>query len=232
MEKGEVMIQYAKNKEKIDRRRKKESEDVNKQLGDEIENAKRSQQSLLPPRRFYYKNTLFVSEYIPCGSLSGDFYDIYQIDEDNIGMYVLDVSGHGISAALMTMFCNNYVKSTERLIKRYRGLKPHRNIQHFYDEFNKMSFPDEMHMVIFFASYNVKTRLLKYSNGGLKNFPILFKKDGQIKSLDQNIGFPICKMSDIYIPEYESTHIQLAVGDRAIFFTAGLIDESKNNIMT
>lgn len=76
-------------------------------------------------------------------------FDIYRLNEENIGMYVLDVSGHGVSAALMTMFCNNYIKSSEKLIMKYRGLKPHRNLKHFYDEFNKMNFPDEMYMVMF-----------------------------------------------------------------------------------
>ncbi|MCK5762696.1 MAG: SpoIIE family protein phosphatase, partial [Clostridiales bacterium] len=223
---------YTENLEKIVDKRTEEITSVNQKLTSEIENAKLIQQSLLPAKRYEFKNVLFVSEYFPCERLSGDFYDIYPIDEENIGMYILDVSGHGVSAALMTMFCNNYVKSSERLIKRYRGLKPHRNIQHFYDEFNKMNFPDEMHMVILFATYNINTGILKYSNGGLNNFPIVKRADGDIEYLDKNIGFPICKLSDIYVPEYESTEIQLNSGDKVMFFTDGLIDEKKNQVMT
>jgi sigma-B regulation protein RsbU (phosphoserine phosphatase) len=223
---------YTENLEKIVDKRTEEITSVNQKLTSEIENAKLIQQSLLPAKRYEFKNVLFVSDYFPCERLSGDFYDIYPIDGENIGMYILDVSGHGVSAALMTMFCNNYVKSSERLIKRYRGLKPHRNIQHFYDEFNKMNFPDEMHMVILFATYNINTKILKYSNGGLNNFPIIKRANGDIEFLNQNIGFPICKLSDIYVPEYESTEIQLNRGDKVIFFTDGLIDEKKNQVMT
>jgi sigma-B regulation protein RsbU (phosphoserine phosphatase) len=222
---------YAENLEKIVDQRTKQIATVNDQLVKEIDNAKLIQQSLLPPKRFEFVNTHFISEYIPCERLSGDFYDIYPIDSENIGMYILDVSGHGVSAALMTMFCNNYIKSSERLIKRYRGLKPHRNIQNFYDEFNKMKFPDEMHMVIFFATFNVKTRILKYTNGGINNFPIVFRKNGKVEMLDDNIGFPICKMADIYLPEYVSSSRQLEVGDRVLFFTDGLTDEKKTQIM-
>ncbi|MEA3422504.1 MAG: SpoIIE family protein phosphatase [Bacillota bacterium] len=223
---------YTENLEKIVDKRTEEITSVNQRLTSEIENAKLIQQSLLPAKRYEFKNVLFISDYFPCERLSGDFYDIYPIDEENIGMYILDVSGHGISAALMTMFCNNYVKSSERLIKRYRGLKPHRNIKHFYDEFNKMNFPDEMHMVLLFATYNINTGILKYSNGGLNNFPIVKRANGDIEFLDKNIGFPICKLADIYVPEYESDEIQLNTGDRVMFFTDGLIDEKKNQIMT
>ncbi len=222
---------YTQNLEKIVEKRTSEIAAVNLSLVKEIENAKRIQQSILPAKKLQFRGVAYISEYIPCERLSGDFYDIYPIDENNIGMYILDVSGHGISAALLTMFCNNYVRSTENLIKRFRGLKPHRNLQNFYEEFNKMNFPDEMHMVILFASYNQESRILKYSNGGLNVHPILLRNTGELEYLDQNVGFPICKISSVYIPEYETSEIQLEPGDRLLFFTDGLVDERKNRIM-
>ncbi len=222
---------YAENLEKIIDKRTREIREVNARLIKELEYAKSIQQSLLPLKRLNFKNTTFMSEYFPCERLSGDFYDIYRIDEDNIGMYVLDVSGHGISAALMTMFCNNFIKSTERLIKRYRGLKPHRNLKHFYEEFNKMNFPEEMHMVIFFASYNISTRTLTYCTGGMNCYPILVRKSGDAEFLNQSQGFPICQMSEFFTPEYKSAKIDLMPGDRIVFYTDGLIDKFKNNVM-
>lgn len=223
---------YTENLEKMVEERTSEITKVSDRLTKEIEYAKVIQQSILPPENYEFRNVKFVSGYIPCEKLSGDFYDIYLIDNDNIGMYILDVSGHGVPAALMTMFCNNYVKSSERLIKRYRGLKPHRNLQNFYEEFNKTNIPDEMHMVMMFASYNINTKILKYSNAGMNTLPIVIKKDGSVKRLNKNIGFPICKMMDVYLPEYESNEILLEEKDRVIFFTDGLTDENKNDIIT
>jgi len=222
---------YTENLEKIVEERTSEITKVSDRLEEEIEYAKVIQQSILPPENYEFRNVKFVSGYIPCEKLSGDFYDIYLIDNDNIGMYILDVSGHGVPAALMTMFCNNYVKSSERLIKRYRGLKPHRNLQNFYEEFNKTNIPDEMHMVMIFASYNINTKILKYSNAGMNTSPIVIKKDGSVKRLNKNIGFPICKMMDVYLPEYESNEIVLEKSDRVVFFTDGLTDENKNGII-
>ncbi|MGB3366393.1 MAG: SpoIIE family protein phosphatase [Acidaminobacteraceae bacterium] len=215
----------------IEKRTQKMQAETN-QFISELEYAKLIQQSLLPQKKMHFKNgTIFLSEYFPCERLSGDFYDIYKIDEDNIAMYILDVSGHGISAALMTMFCNNYIKSTERLIKRYRGLKPHRNLKHFYDEFNKMNFPEEMHMVIFFASYNVVTKVLTYCSGGMNCEPIIFKKNGSFELLDKSVGFPICKLSEFFQPDFSSEKIVLEEGDKVIFYTDGLVDKLKNKII-
>ncbi len=222
---------YAENLEKIVERRTAEIRQVNARFIREMDYARSIQQSLLPLKRLNFKKAVFYSEYYPCERLSGDFYDIYRIDDDHVGMYVLDVSGHGISAALMTMFCNNYIKSTERLIKRYRGLKPHRNLKHFYEEFNKMNFPEEMHMVIFFASYDLTTQILTYSSGGMNCHPILVRADGTWEYLDKSNGFPICRLSDFFEPDYTSEFIHLQDGDRLIFYTDGLIDKDKNSIL-
>lgn len=223
---------YADNLEKIVEVRTSEVNDANRRLISELESAKEIQQSLLPDKNIIMKGVKFISGYFPCERLSGDFYDIYEVDDDNIGMYVLDVSGHGIKAGLMTMFCNNYVKSKERLIRRYRGLKPHKNLSNFYEEFNKLHFPEEMHMVILMAVYNAKNRLLKYSSGGMNTNPILFNKEGRIIYLDESRGFPICKLDGFYKPEYKSVSRFLIPGDRIIFYTDGLVDEHKNGIFT
>ena len=232
LEKAKEQIkEYTYSLEDTVRKRTYELEKRSIDFNKEIEYAKSIQQSLLPSKNYKYKNATFMSEYYPCEKLSGDFFDIYMIDETHVGMYVLDVSGHGISAALMTMFCNNFVRSTERLINRYRGLKPHRNLQHFYEEFNKTNFPQEMHMVIMFASLDIEDGLLTYSNGGITNYPIISRRNGTVEYLDQNDGFPICKVSSFFTPDYYSTSVKLEKGDKVIFYTDGLVDDQKNQIM-
>ncbi len=223
---------YADNLEVIVERRTTEMQNNNMRLIQEIDYAKNIQQSLLPPKKVNFNKVVFASEYFPCERLSGDFFDIYRLDDTNIGMYVLDVSGHGVSAALMTMFCNNYIRSSEKLIMKYRGLKPHRNLKHFYEEFNKMKFPDEMYMVMFFASYNIETGSLTYSSGGMNCYPLVMRKDGTKEYLDKSQGFPICKMSSFFTPTYTSESIILGKGDRVIFYTDGLTDNKKNKTIS
>ncbi|GAU79466.1 serine phosphatase RsbU [Fusibacter sp. 3D3] len=204
--------------------------EVNQKIIDELEYAKIIQQSLLPSNKITHRDVSFTSAYYPCERLSGDFYDIYSIDDDNVALYLLDVSGHGISAALMTMLSNNYLKSNERVIKRFRGMHPDKNLKYFYEQFNRMNFPDEMHMVIFYATLNLNTKVLTYCSGGMNCNPIRFKSDGKVEFLDQSRGFPICKLEGFFTPEYTSETIQLQHGDRILFYTDGLTDKEKNAI--
>lgn len=213
----------------IDKKTKK-IRTVNNQINKELEYSKEIQQSILPDKKLYFQDVNFVSDYFPCEKLSGDFYDIFRIDSKNFGMYILDVSGHGVSAALLTMFCNHIVKSDERLVRRYRGLRPHKNLEHFYQEFNQTNFPDETHMVLFFASYNTETHVLKYASAGINAWPIILKKNGIIKELTGDRGIPISKLGEFIQPEFKTESIILEKGDRILFYTDGLTDKRKNNV--
>ena len=221
---------YAENLEKIVQKRTAELKKGTEAFLVDIEYAKKIQQSLLPGDYLKFNGAEFAAAYYPCERLSGDFYDIFMIDPDTLGMYVLDVSGHGIPAALMTMFCMNYIKTSERLINQYRAKKPHRNLKHFFDEFNKVNFPEEMHMVMFFAAYDMRQKVLTYCSGGLNTLPLLIRKNGEVTKLDQSSGFPICRVGNFFSPEYHSAKVELEVGDRVFFYTDGLTDKGKNQV--
>lgn len=230
--KRESQIQlYANKINKVVKKRTKEIERMNKRLNEDLEYARKIQQSLLPVKHLKFNNVYFVSNYYPCEKLSGDFYDIFRIDNKHIGMYLLDVSGHGVSAAMLTMFGKNSIISGERLIRRYRGLKPHRNLEHFYEVFNRADFPSETHMVMLFASYNTDTGVLKYSSGGMNCYPIVIPKDGNIYELSDNTGFPISKLGEFFTPDYTSSSTVLNKGDIVLFYTDGLTDYKKNNVI-
>ena len=220
---------YAMNLKKIIDKKTYQVREANQKFIDELEYAKKIQQSLLPDQVMNYRDIKLVSGYFPCERLSGDFFDHYRLDEDNIALYLLDVSGHGISAALLTMFSNNFLKSNDKNQQLFRGLKPDRTLTYFYDQFNEINFPDEMHMVAFYATLNLSTKVMTYCSAGLNCSPIRFRKNGKIEYLDKSEGFPICKLSDFITPEYKSERIKLEKGDRILFYTDGLIDQEKNN---
>jgi len=219
---------YANNLERIVEKRTQEIQKANEKLTNELDYAKYVQQSLLPKNHLIFGDTSYVSQYIPCERLSGDFFGVYEIDEDNIGIYILDVSGHGVPAALITVLGNDYFKNIYENYKDLTDIKPNKVLEDFYYKFNKLDLTDEMYIVVFLGIYKKSTSTLTYSSGGINCFPILIKPDGQYNLLDKSSGFPICRFEKSFDPNYTNAKLKLDKGDKIIFYTDGLIDKNKN----
>jgi serine phosphatase RsbU (regulator of sigma subunit) len=63
--------------------------------------AEQIQKSFLPQQLPSVEGIEFRAEYRPAFSVGGDFYDVFWIDDRRIGMFIGDVSGKGVSAALL-----------------------------------------------------------------------------------------------------------------------------------
>jgi phosphoserine phosphatase RsbU/P len=74
-----------------------------KEINDiELELANNIQQQFLPDQSPDIKGFEIKSLFRPLHTIGGDFYDYYKINDDDHGIFLSDVAGHGISAALIT----------------------------------------------------------------------------------------------------------------------------------
>ncbi len=67
----------------------------------ETEHARRIQQSILPARLPVVPGLRMAASYFPYQAIGGDFYDVIPFADGSVGAFVADVSGHGVSAALV-----------------------------------------------------------------------------------------------------------------------------------
>lgn len=203
----------------VTRERKLELEliEKNKKMSKDLLFAKRLQRRILPKKGIYH--TLEIDYlYKPSEMLSGDMFDIYYIDEENIGIYICDVVGHGITASMMTMF----VRQTMRAIKD-DILSPSVALTELHKRFVTLDLGADKYFTIFYAVYNVKDNHFKYANAGHNCVPIKYNSN-HLKLLKTN-GFPISLIfNEIY---YEENDIKLDRGDNILFYTDG-ITEVKN----
>ncbi|MFM8892207.1 MAG: response regulator, partial [Planctomycetia bacterium] len=68
---------------------------INAHMVRDLEAAAKVQRSLLPPPDVAIASTLLSWRYVPCQSLAGDFLNIFPLDDEHAGLFVVDVSGHG-----------------------------------------------------------------------------------------------------------------------------------------
>jgi len=189
----------------------------NKKMTSDIEFATQMQKNMLPSKGIY-GNLKIDYEYKPSEMLSGDIFDIYTIDKDNIGIYMCDVVGHGVAASMISM----YVKQTMRALSE-RVLDINKTLQELHRTFLALNFDDDKYFSIFYCIFNKETKTLKYLNAGHNCLPLFIRND-EIEMLEAK-GYPICNIFDTV--DYEVFELNLKEKDKLIFYTDGIV-ETKN----
>lgn len=183
-------------------------------LQDDLNMAKKLQCSLLP-KGLPDDKIKFSFLYRPCETLGGDFLDVFMIDRDNAGIYIADVSGHGVSASMLTVFLRSAMDK--------KTLSPSAALTKLYHEFNRSDFDPDFYITVFFGVINLKTQTMTYSNAGHNVCPILFNSDRF--DILMSPGIPISNWLEN--PGYVENVVSLKSGDRLFLYTDGII-EMKN----
>jgi serine phosphatase RsbU (regulator of sigma subunit) len=76
----------------------------------ELQLASRLQRDFLPRGVSRIGPIRFSTLYRPCTWVSGDIFDIIQLDDSHTGFYLADAIGHGVAAGLLTMYIKHAIK--------------------------------------------------------------------------------------------------------------------------
>jgi sigma-B regulation protein RsbU (phosphoserine phosphatase) len=161
--------------------------------------------------------------YFPAEILSGDFYNVFRIDAKRFGICIGDVAGHGVSAAMLTVFAFQSVQSLQDEPRGAGVILPSFVLKHLYDSFNAANFQDEHYMVLIYGVYNMETGILSYASGGLNTTPVLIRPDGSLQMLESE-GTAICKLGEFMNPQYQNRQLLMFPGDKLVLYTDGLTE--------
>ncbi len=220
---------YADNLDKLIEIRTGELKRINERLIEDLEFARDIQKSMLPSFFPNSSHVSFNSLYRPAERLSGDFYDVFWLDESHIGFYVCDVSGHGVPAAMLTVFlkqCIGNIIEADRLKGTLSS--PSYMMSQVYNAFNNTNFRDEVYIVLIYFTYDTKTKKLVFCSAGMNEKPVLVNAKGKLRDIDIK-GFPICKLRELYDAAYKDTELYTGPGDKLLVYTDGLIELRNNN---
>lgn len=106
------------------RRRDTTLEFYMRRLDEELRLAARVQQDFLPKSMPKVANVRFQTLFRPAAHVSGDLYDVMRLDESHVGFYMADAVGHGMPAALLTMFLKQALVTKDIFPGGYRLLEP------------------------------------------------------------------------------------------------------------
>ena len=174
-------------------------------LKKEMELAARMQKMLIPDNRHMPKNPDIVVSgfYYPHFEVGGDYYDCIKLSETRTGFCIADVSGKGISAAILM---SNFQASLRALLTSDIDLE---QLIHKLNAIVVANAAGEKFITFFVARYDNKTKVLEYINAA-HNPPVLYNsKSGDIIHIPAScigIGMldeiPVVKKSEILIKGY------------------------------
>jgi sigma-B regulation protein RsbU (phosphoserine phosphatase) len=145
--------------------------------------------SILPEPLIGPPTTIDV-RFIPSRQLGGDGFDYYWLDSEHLVIYLLDVSGHGLRAALPSLSVINLLRS--RGLSHVDFYQPSQVLWGLNQTF-QMTQRNDKYFTIWYGVYNSSTRLLVYSSAGHPP-AVLLSPDRQGNSVEQLLktpGFPI-----------------------------------------
>ena len=93
-------------------------------LAEQLRMAGRVQRDFLPKTLPRSDKLRWATTFIPAGWVSGDIYDIARLDEQHIGFYIVDVIGHGMPAALLTMYIKQAMVMRQTTTDGYKIFSP------------------------------------------------------------------------------------------------------------
>jgi serine phosphatase RsbU (regulator of sigma subunit) len=119
------------------------------------------------------------SRYLPSRALGGDSYGYTWIDDDHLIVYLIDVSGHGVKPALLSVSVHNMLRS--RSMPAATLLSPERVLAELNQLFG-MDRHDDHYFTMWYGVYRASTRTLHYAAAGHPPALALTDADGVVNA--------------------------------------------------
>jgi sigma-B regulation protein RsbU (phosphoserine phosphatase) len=156
--------------------------------------------------------------FIPSVELGGDSFGYHWLDDDHFAIYLLDVCGHGVGAALLSVSVMNVLRAQS--LPKCNFQLPEQVLAGLNNTF-PMEKHNNMFFTMFYAVYNRTTRTLSYASGGHPP-SLLFQKpsQGAVEELDAP-GLVVGGMPDMI---YEGKQVRIEAGAKLYVFSDGVFE--------
>ena len=180
-------------------------------------------------------------KYLPCRQLGGDIFNVVELPEHLWGFYMLDVSGHGVAAALVAVSVyhtlqkdngflvrktvsesyNSYLMSTKTIEKD--EIVPPREVAGMLNAHYSMDTYGNF-FSFFYMLVDAKAHEITYCNAGHPH-PLILGRNGAVREMESN-GPVIGSGFDL---NYTERRVMLSRGDRIFLYTDGILEYENEN---
>lgn len=183
------------------------------QMQKQLDMASVIQRSILPGDIDDWNELKFAVRYIAMEKIGGDFYDVYQLKDDKLGIIIADVSGHGIPASLVTTMAKISFGNAGARYDSPRRIFQEVN-QNILDHVKTQDY-----LTCFMVSIDDEYNVI-YSNASHQKAILLRRDQAEIELLDTG-GLFIGAIEEAR-DSYSEDSTALRYGDRLILYTDGI----------
>lgn len=179
----------------------------------EMEVARKVQLQMLPQHRPQHRDLDVFADSRPAQEVGGDFYDFIQQPDRPLILILGDVSGKGISAALIMGMIHAITNSAARFMPRPEPAAIlSRANEYLYDDFSTL----DTFATAFVACYQPESQIMQYANAG--HAPVLYRPAGGAARMLEADGVPVGVLP---ISLCENQTIDFGPGDVLVVATDG-----------
>lgn len=201
----------------------KKLEESQKKLYAELADAANYVKSLLPPP---IKGEITTSwSFIPSAQLGGDAFGYHWIDQEHFAFYLLDVCGHGVGAALLSISVMNVLRS--QTLSNTNFLDPSQVLMSLNSNF-QMELHNNMFFTIWYGVYNKTTREIIYASGGHPPAVVIESRQNEPKKVIE-LRIPGLVIGAMPNAQFRSGSYKIGIHDRLYLFSDGIYELAKSD---
>lgn len=204
-----------------------ELQSVYGRINQDLRQAREIQKSLVPELERSFGASRFSLLLKPCGHVGGDLVGLFSPGVNRVGFYGIDVSGHGVTSALMTARLAGYLSGThfdqnvamERVQYAFFGLKPPVEVARILNARLLADVGTDEYFTMVYGTVNLYDGTLRLVQCGHPH-PLLLRADGSAEFLGGG-GMPIGLLPDLVCDSFE---LGLKPGDRLLIYSDGITE--------
>lgn len=174
----------------------------------------------------------FEWSFTPCEYVGGDLLNVMQLDDDHWAFYVLDVSGHGVPAAMLSVSISrmmepNAVTQSSNSNGINASLKDPKSVIQMLNKHFPLGTKTGMFCTMVYAVVNTKTGVIKWIRAGHEP-PLFVHNGGYETTYYSEPGGLFVSQMPIKESSLKCGTLKLEKGDRFVLYSDGLTESMKN----
>jgi sigma-B regulation protein RsbU (phosphoserine phosphatase) len=204
-----------------------ELQTIHEAIDSDLRQARTIQQSLVPERVCEVATSRISLLLQPCGHVGGDLVGMFRPGYDRLGLYSIDVSGHGITSAMVTARVAGYLSSTfpdqnialEKRFERFYAMREPARTAWLLNQRLSADPGVEEYLTMAYVAADLRTGKMRMVQAG-HSPPIVLRANGQIEFIG-NGGLPIGLVDEV---SYDQHEFRLETGDLMLLYSDGFTE--------